>query len=322
MNLKIITLLLLILGMSINAGYGMFVRVSVGNSNGCPVYAVNDRPVTRSSLTNLLGKLGSLDKDVGIYVCVDKQASALSLVSAISDIQGTGLHTIILICPAVENGKTGAYQLSIDATKQLMSRGCCGGDGIESGFHESTSCSELVEVILKKDHSRDVRIEDKKVDLPSGSTMPVMAAVLHDVEPIKTESIGTVNQNEGVQAGPQWALQTWKSSSSTISQRWQAVTNLLTPGMTYSEVRKVLGDRTLTVRTHGMVIGGGGGTIEKWGWEYSFPDGRVNLYADGWQEDSAHPDIWTYRSAGYSGVAQPIHGPRANVEDDVKVTIE
>lgn len=191
MNLKTITLILLTLGMSINAGYGMFVPVSIGNSNGCPVYAINDRPVTRSSLTNLLGKLGSLDKDTGIYLCVDKQVSALSLVSAISDIQDAGLHTIILICPAVENGKTGAYQLSIDATKQLMSRGCCGGDGIESGFHESSSCSELVEVMLKKDNSQDVRIQDKKVDLPSGSTMPVMAAVppAKSVQPEKTYSI-------------------------------------------------------------------------------------------------------------------------------------
>jgi len=145
MKLKPIALMIVITGILINAAHGMVVRVSIqvdiSNSNGCPVYAINDRPVTRPALTNLLGRLASLDKDQTIYLIVDKQVSALSLVSTISDIQNTGLHDFVLVCPAVEDGKQGAYQISIDATKQLVSGGCCGGSGVESGFHESVDVS-------------------------------------------------------------------------------------------------------------------------------------------------------------------------------------
>ena len=177
MKLKTIALMIAITGILINAVHGMVVRVSVrvdiSNSNGCPVYAINDRPVTRPALTNLLGRLASLDKDQCIYLMVDKQVSALSLVSTISDIQNTGLHSLVLICPAVENGESGSYGITVDARKEKFG-GSCTGQGKESGFHYEDLYDRLISVeenVQKAFSKGDARQEEGKGDGASPSKL-------------------------------------------------------------------------------------------------------------------------------------------------------
>jgi hypothetical protein len=112
-----------------------WVAISLTSTNGQVQISVNSKALTRHELQTLLGKLAELQKDQLLHVILDKNVPATSLLQLLHDIQSKGLHNLVLIAPAEENGKKGGYQITVDAIKRKFG-GCSGGEMFESGFHE------------------------------------------------------------------------------------------------------------------------------------------------------------------------------------------
>jgi len=92
---------------------------------------------------------------------------------------------------------------------------------------------------------------------------------------------------------PHTDLAIWRSSGATVSQRCDAASALLSPGMTISEVETILGTPDAMMRERGLVIPDGG-WVKRWGWRYEFPDGAVCLR---FQHSTNHFSTWPYQHA-------------------------
>ncbi len=65
---------------------------------------------------------------------------------------------------------------------------------------------------------------------------------------------------------PRTDLAIWRSPDATVSQRCDAASALLSPGMTISEVEAILGTPDAQMRERGLIIPDGG-WVKRWGFQ-------------------------------------------------------
>lgn len=91
---------------------------------------------SRRQLRDILGDLANYSKDQLLYVKVDETVTAADLVRAVSDIQSSGLHNVVLMTSVEERGKRGTCQILIDTSKRKY-EGCIPNDEFQGGFQET-----------------------------------------------------------------------------------------------------------------------------------------------------------------------------------------
>jgi hypothetical protein len=113
---------------------GSVLTVRLQQTGGGPAFSLNDKAMPLAGVLALLKKVAQIDTNQQVFVIVDDKIPAKILVEVVSGIQETGLHTLVLIAAGEKDGKTGMYNITVDATKRGF--GACVGE-FDSGFMES-----------------------------------------------------------------------------------------------------------------------------------------------------------------------------------------
>ena len=93
--MKHIILLLTILTIATGATASQFM-VSLTKTNESTTILVNSKVVTRDEAKLIFQKIGELDKDLAVYVAVDGNVPAATLIETINDLQSAYLHALVL----------------------------------------------------------------------------------------------------------------------------------------------------------------------------------------------------------------------------------
>jgi hypothetical protein len=110
------------------------LTVRLEHSSTGTVFSLNGRQMPLADVLGLLKKVAQLDTNQQVLVIADDKALAETLVEVVSGIQEIGLHSLVLISSGEKNGKTGMFNVTVDATRRRF--GACVGE-FDSGFMES-----------------------------------------------------------------------------------------------------------------------------------------------------------------------------------------